>query len=117
MLTSQHFCRCLLDGLRLLAIQQPQRSVAGSGLSLQQYQRLDQGGRHALSGNTEILQAALRLRAPQTAGLDFYRAKTVLFDAYCTHGLPHNHGHDDGHVHTVCVADDGAASIAQFAQL
>ena len=73
------------DGLGLVCRLQAQRLVDHGRRPLHPRQRPDQLRRLALAGDVEVLQRALRLRAPQAMGGHFDRAEGVVFDA-AAHG-------------------------------
>jgi hypothetical protein len=73
------------DGLRLVGRQLAQVAVHLGRGALDLRQRLDQLLRLALAGDAEVLQRALRLRAPQGLGRHFDRPEGVAFDAVFAH--------------------------------
>jgi hypothetical protein len=64
MLAGDHLIRCGDDRVGFLGGQQPQALIDGGASALDAGQRVDQLARHAVAGNVEVLQRALRLRAP-----------------------------------------------------
>ena len=71
---------------RLVLRQHAEIDVDLRGGALDLGQRAHQLTGHALAGDLEVLQRALRLRAPQPVGGDFDVAEGVSFDAHVGHG-------------------------------
>nr|GEU28044.1 chaperone protein DnaJ A6, chloroplastic [Tanacetum cinerariifolium] len=80
-LVGQYFVGGLGNGYRLGAVEQAQVEVDAGGGALDAGQGVNQLGRHALAGNVEMLEGALRLRAPQLFGGYVDGTKTVFFAA------------------------------------
>ena len=73
------------DGFRLLLGKLLEVYVHPRARALDQRERADQLHGHALAGNAEILERALRLRAPQPAGGNADLAEAVVLDAVIGH--------------------------------
>ena len=69
------------DRVRRLLRQRAQRRVDARRRSLDDQERPDQRLRHLLRGDAEMLERALRLRAPEPIGRDFDRSERVVLDA------------------------------------
>ncbi len=77
MLSGDDLVRCLDNGVAFLCVEQAEFDVHHRGGALHQRQRADQFHRHALARNSEVVKAALGLRAPQAVSRDFDLAETV----------------------------------------
>ena len=75
------FVRRLDDGAALLRIEQTKPDVHHCAGPLHPRQGIDQLGRHAFARDAEVLQAALRLRAPQPVGGNVDLAECVALDS------------------------------------
>src|SRR5882762_4423182 len=73
------------DGVRLLLGELLQLYVHARTRALDERERADQLQGHALAGNAEILERALRLRAPQPVGGNADLAEAVVLDAVIGH--------------------------------
>ena len=69
------------DGLRELAVELPELAVDPGGGQLDDPERPDEGRRHALAADLEVLQGALGLGTPIAVRLDLDRSERVGFDA------------------------------------
>ncbi len=78
------------DGIGQPALEQPLRGVDPRRRRLDRAQRVDHRQRDALAANAEVLQAALRLCAPQPVCGDGDFAKGVGFDTGAGHGAGHS---------------------------
>jgi hypothetical protein len=80
------------DGFRQERLKQPELLVHQCRDLLDERQRADHFARHALAADAEILQGALRLRAPVMGGRHRDLAEAVLLDALSRHDpLPPQH--------------------------
>src|SRR5690606_19702592 len=68
-------------------LEQPEPRVDPRGGALDDPERADHAGRHALPADTEVLEAALGLRAPQPVGGNLYGPEGVGFGAGMGHGV------------------------------
>ena len=76
-----HLVRGGADGIGLCRAEHTKVPVDRGAAALHQRQRAYQFQGHALRGDAEILQGALRLRAPQPIGRDRDFAEAVPLDA------------------------------------
>ncbi len=82
-----HLLRRRRDRVAEPAVERAQRHVGErSGLLLER-ERADEGKRHALAADAEILERALRLRSPIALGRDRDRAHAVALDSGVCHRL------------------------------
>ena len=90
-LAGDHFVRRLCDRLAGLAVDLVQFDIDQRAGALDPRERADELHRHALAGNAEVLQAALRLRAPQPVRRHLHLTQTVPLDpGGCHVDLPEN---------------------------
>ena len=86
-LAVDHLLRGRRDRARALRVENAERPVHLRRRALDQRHRADQRLRHALLADAEILQRALRLRAPVAVGGDLDRAEGVGFGAGFRHDV------------------------------
>ena len=79
------------DGVGLRTVEQAEVPVDQRSRGLDQRQRLDEGRRHRSTGDVEIVDGALGLRAPQCVRGHLQLAHAVVLDAETT-GFPAGHG-------------------------
>src|SRR5947208_15298643 len=91
-LSGEHLAAGGGDGFRLILGELLQLHVHARARALDQRERADQLTGHALAGNAEILERALRLRAPQPVGRDADLAEAVVLDAVIGHRQIRNNG-------------------------
>ena len=77
----QYFIRDADDEFGAPVVKEPERTVGQSARLLYLCKRTKDGKRHPLLPDTEILQAALRLRPPVAVYRYLYFAHTVAFDS------------------------------------
>ena len=84
-LTGQRFVGGLDDGAAFFLVENAQRHIGQRGGFFHQHLRVHHRQRHGLTGEMEVMQAALRLRAPQHVVGHVDLAHRVVFDAEFGH--------------------------------
>ncbi len=85
-LAGEHLVRRGGDGVRLVRGERLQLGVHQRAGALDPRERADQLDRHALAGDAEVLERALRLRAPELVGGNADVSEGIVLDAVVGHG-------------------------------
>src|SRR3974390_632564 len=87
-LAVDHFLGGSRDYVAELRVELPQRDICDRGGALYHAQTANDGGRHALAADAEILERSLRLRTPIAVRGNFDGTEGVGLSARLRHGNP-----------------------------